>query len=191
MALTGHLTHGRGFGKDPRLVGRVQKEADMADLTPLDEKLGEVLGLAQAAQAATDKVSSMEGAEDFEADLRRMHEQAAETEQRTDAIVDALEGKKTAIREKARETKTEAAEMMQTYLGGEEEALDGFEFLSMAEAGELCHWEIVETMAGAIDATDINRLATWAVGIQREHVETVRRAALALAAEEVRESTQA
>jgi hypothetical protein len=163
----------------------------MADLTPLDEKLGEVLGLAQAAQAATDKVAAMEGAEDFEADLRRMHEQAVETERRTDALVDGLEGKKTAIREKARETKSEAAEMMQTYLGGEDEALDGFEFLSMAEAGELCHWEIVETMSSTIYASDINELATWAVGVQREHVETVRRGSLELAAEEIRESARA
>jgi hypothetical protein len=163
----------------------------MADLTPLDEKLGEVLGLAQAAQAATDKVAAMEGAEDFEADLRRMHEQAIETERRTDALVDGLEGKKTAIREKARETKSEAAEMMQTYLGGEDEALDGFEFLSMAEAGELCHWEIVETMSSTIDASDVNELATWAVGVQREHVETVRRGSLELAAEEIRESARA
>jgi hypothetical protein len=163
----------------------------MADLTPLDEKLGEVLGLAQAAQAATDKVAAMEGAEDFEADLRRMHEQAIETERRTDALVDGLEGKKTAIREKARETKSEAAEMMQTYLGGEGEALDGFEFLSMAEAGELCHWEIVETMSSTIDASDVNELATWAVGVQREHVETVRRGSLELAAEEIRESARA
>ena len=37
--------------------------------------------------------------------------------------------------------------MMKTYLEGEEEALDGFEFLSMAEAGELCHWEIVQVIA--------------------------------------------
>ena len=160
----------------------------MADLTPLDEKLGEVLGLAQAAQAATDKVAAMQGAEDFEADLRRMHEQAVETERRTDALVDGLEGKKTAIREKARETKSEAAEMMQTYLGGEEEALDGFEFLSMAEAGELCHWEIVEQMAATISAPDVHRLATWAVRVQREHVETVRRASLKLAVQEITES---
>jgi hypothetical protein len=163
----------------------------MADLIPLDEKLGEVLGLAQAAQAATEKVGTMEGAEDFEGDLRRMHEQAAETEQRTDALVDGLEGKKTAIREKARDTKAEATEMMKTYLGGEDEALDGFEFLSMAEAGELCHWEIVETMSATIDAPDVNELATWAVGIQREHIETVRRASLTLAAEEIRASAQA
>jgi hypothetical protein len=160
----------------------------MADLTPLDEKLGEVLGLAQAAQAATKQVSTMEGAEDFETDLERMHEQAAETERRTDELIDGLEGKKTAIREKARDTKSEAAEMMSTYLGGEEEALDGFEFLSMAEAGELCHWEIVETMSETIDEDDVHRLATWAVGVQREHVALVRRASLTLAAEEIRET---
>jgi hypothetical protein len=160
----------------------------MADLTPLDEKLGEVLGLAQAAQDATQKVSTMEGADDFESDLARMREQAAETERRTDELVDGLEGKKTAIRDKARETKSEATEMMKTYLGGEEEALDGFEFLSMAEAGELCHWEIVERMSDTISAADVNRLAAWAVGVQREHVDAVRRASLTLAVEEIRES---
>jgi hypothetical protein len=163
----------------------------MADLTPLDEKLGEVLGLAQAAQAATKKVSSMEGADPFEGDLERMHEQAAETERRTDALVDGLEGKKTAIREKARETKGEATEMMGIYLGGEEEALDGFEFLSMAEAGELAHWEIVQEMSGRLGAGDVRELAGWAVGVQREHVETVRRGALALAAEEAQEAAGA
>src|SRR3954449_3711069 len=118
----------------------------MAELTPLDEKLAEVLGLAQAAQQATKTVGGMEGAEDFKADLDRMGEQAKETEQRTDALIDTLEGRKTAIREKARETKTEASEMMKTYLSGEEEALDGFEFLSMAEAGDLCHWQTVLVM---------------------------------------------
>src|SRR5688572_23672392 len=106
----------------------------MADLSPLEEKLGEVLGLAQAAQAATANVGKMQGAEKFESDLARMREQAAETERRTDELVNGLEGKKTAIRKKARETKSEAAEMMSTYLAGEEEALDGFEFMSMAEA---------------------------------------------------------
>ena len=126
----------------------------------------------------------MEGADAFAGDLDEMRTQAEETEQRTAALVDALEGRKTAIREKARETKSEASEMMKTYLSGEEEALDGFEFLSMAEAGELCHWEIVETMSKTIGAGDVKELATWAVGVQRDHVETVRRASLQLAAQE-------
>ena len=48
----------------------------MAELTPLDEKLGEVLGLAQAAQAATDTVRRMEGADAFAGDLDEMRTQA-------------------------------------------------------------------------------------------------------------------
>src|SRR4051795_4991996 len=146
----------------------------MAELTPLDEKLAEVLGLAQAAQQATSTVSGMEGAEDLKGVLDRMSEQAAETERRTDGYIDTLEGRKTAIREKARETKSGAVEMMKTYLGGEEEALDGFEFLSMAEAGELCHWEIVQTIADTAGERQAAELAQWAVPVQRGHIERVR-----------------
>jgi hypothetical protein len=158
----------------------------MAELTPLDEKLGEVLGLAQAAQDTTAKVARMEGAEDFEELLGRMGREAAETERRTDDLVDDLEGRKTAIREKARETKQEAAEMRDTYLAGEEEALDGFEFLTMAEAGELGHWEIVHAMAQATGETRAAELATWAVDVQRRHVEGVRESCLKLADDEAR-----
>src|SRR3954468_16350180 len=163
----------------------------MADLTPLDEKLAEVLGLAQAAQAATTQVAKLEGADDFKADLERMHAQAKETEERTDALIDSLQGKKTAIRDKARETKTEAEDMMKTYLGGEEEALDGFEFLSMAEAGELCHWEIVQKIADTVGERSVAELADWAVPVQRGHIQTVREASLALAAEEAKEMASA
>jgi hypothetical protein len=158
----------------------------MAELTPLDEKLGEVLGLAQAAQDATKHVAGMEDADEFRDELERMRSEAAETEERTDGLVDGIDGKKTAIREKARETKSEAVGMMRTYLKDEEEALDGFEFLSMAEAGELCHWEIGQTMADTLSVDDVSRLADWAVGVQRRHVETVRAASLELAQQEVR-----
>ena len=65
----------------------------------------------------------MEGAEEFRARLDRMGMEAAETERRTDALVGSLDGRKTAIREAA-ETKSEAKEMMKTYLAGEDEALD-------------------------------------------------------------------
>src|SRR4051794_20907887 len=105
----------------------------MAELTPLDEKLGEVLGLAQAAQDATATVAKMEGADEFRERLERMRDEAAETQRRIEELVDGLAGRKTAIHEKARATKGEATEMMKTYLEGEEEALDGFEFLTMAE----------------------------------------------------------
>lgn len=156
----------------------------MAELTPLDEKLGEVLGLAQAAQGAVKKVEGMEGGEDFADALRQMLDEAQEVERRTGELIDGLEGRKTAIREKGRETKAEAMEMMETYLGDEEEALDGFEFLSMAEAGELCHWEIVERMATKLGESEVGELAGSVLDVQREHVAKVREAYLALAEEE-------
>jgi hypothetical protein len=158
----------------------------MAELTPLDEKLGEVLGLAQAAQEATTKVSKMEGADEFRARLEKMGKEAAETERRTDALVGTLDGKKTAIREKAAETKSEAKEMMQTYLAGEDEALDGFEFLTMAEAGELGHWEIVQKMGETVGDAQVSKLADWAVSVQRKHFDAVRESCLELAVDEVR-----
>jgi hypothetical protein len=158
----------------------------MAELTPLDEKLGEVLGLAQAAQKATTHVAGMEDGDRFRDQLDRMRREAEETESRTDALIDSLDGRKTAIRELARETKSEAEEMLQTYLGDEEEALDGFEFLTMAEAGELGHWEIVQTMGKATGENEVVRLADWAVEIQRKHFDGVRESSLELAAEEAR-----
>jgi hypothetical protein len=156
----------------------------MAELTPLDEKLAEVLGLAQAAQKLTSDVAQMEGGDQFEQQLEQMAQEAAETERRTDALVNTLEGKKTAIHDMARETKTEAQEMADTYLAGEDEALDGFEFLTMAEAGELGHWEIVQTMAQTTGEQPVVELADWAVEIQRKHVEQVRAASLELAKDE-------
>ncbi len=157
----------------------------MADLTPLDEKLAEVLGLAQAAQDATTKVAGMEGAGEYKQRLDDMRREAAETERRTDAHIANLDGRKTAIREMAAETKAEAKKMMTTYLAQENDALDGFEFLTMAEAGELGHWEIVKTMADTVGETQASSLAEWAVAVQAKHFETVRQSSLELATAEV------
>ena len=70
-----------------------------------------------------------------------MDDEAAKVEQRCD-VETSSDGVKTAITGKARETKAEVNDFMKTYLE-DAEALDGLEFLSMAEAGELAHWEIL------------------------------------------------
>jgi hypothetical protein len=156
----------------------------MAELTPLDEKLGEVLGLAQAAQDATEKVAKLAEHDELVTRLRRMREEAQETERRTRALVEGLEGKKTKIEEKGRETKGDATEMMKTYLGGDADELDGFEFLTMAEAGELGHWEIVREMSRRVGDDATLELAEWAIPIQQRHTDVVRESSLELAAEE-------
>jgi predicted RNase H-like nuclease (RuvC/YqgF family) len=158
----------------------------MAQITQLESKLAEVLGLAQAAQQATKKVSRLaKGETELVALLDRMNAEAKETEKRCKALAEKRDGKKSAINRKARETKTEATEMMGTYLSGDDvDALDGFEFLTMAEAGELGHWEIVRTMATKAKDRPLVRLAEWATPIQQGHVEAVRASSLQLAESE-------
>ena len=113
-----------------------------------------------------------------------MAEEAAETAERCEELASSLEGKKTAILEKARETKQEAAEMMRTYLGEDADALDGFEFLTMAEAGEVGHWEIVDVMARKAGNSEVQELAQWAIPIQQRHLEEARKGSLQLAEQE-------
>lgn len=158
----------------------------MADLTTLEEKLAEVTGLAGAAQEATKKVESLlDGDSGSLADtLRQMREEAEETESRCIELAGERDGKKTAILEKAQETKREATEMMRTYLGEDSDELDGFEFLIMAEAGEVGHWAILEKLNEEAAEDGIQELVEWALPIQERHLSTVRDGSLELAADE-------
>jgi hypothetical protein len=156
----------------------------MAELTQIESKLSEVIGLAQAAQDATSKVAKLVEDTDVKQTLERMGEEAKETEERGMEVAGRLDGKKTAIQEKARETKSEAKEMMDTYLGDDADGLDGLEFLIMAEAGELGHVEIVNKMSEQGGNEEIGEVAEWALGVQRRHFEQVRECALTLAAAE-------
>ena len=157
-----------------------------AELTILDEKLAEVLGLAQAAQAATKKVATL-ARKEKETELvelmTRMGDEAAQVEQRCDTTAGTRDGMKTAIAKKARETKAEVTGFMKTYLQ-DAEALDGLEFLSMAEAGELAHWEILAKLNETANDRDVTSVVKFAVPLQQAHVDAVREQALRLASKE-------
>jgi hypothetical protein len=158
----------------------------MVDLTNLESKLAEVLGLAAASKAATAKVKSMldEDERDLAGILEQMGQEAAETEQRCTEVAGTFEGKKTAILDAGRETRQEAEEMMKTYLADEEEALDGFEFLTMAEAGEVGHWAIVKKLNERAQSDTVQELVEWALPIQESHLSSVLENALVLAGRE-------
>jgi uncharacterized protein YigA (DUF484 family) len=156
----------------------------MVDLTTLEEKLAEVTGLAGAAQETTKQVESMLNGSSLAETLRQMREEAEETESRCVELAGQREGKKTAILEKAQETKGEATEMMRTYLGEDADGLDGFEFLIMAEAGEVGHWAILGKLNEAAGEDSVRELVEWALPIQERHLTTVRDGSLELAADE-------
>jgi len=156
----------------------------VAELRNIDEKFAECFGLAQAAKDATKKVMQLTDDEQQQSLLQKMHDEADETAKRCESALDAFDGRKTAITEKARETKREATDMMKTYLGDDSDDLDGFEFLIMAEAGELGHWEILKTMSEKAGEPALRDLVEFGVPVQERHFSAVRETALALAAEE-------
>jgi uncharacterized phage infection (PIP) family protein YhgE len=156
----------------------------MAELTQLDAKIAEVIGLAQAAQGATEKISGLVEDVEIKQTLGKMKQEAAETEERTTNVAENLDGKKTAILEKARETKQEATEMMSTYLGDDADGLDGLEFLTMAEAGEVGHWQILGTMNQKAGNSELQDVIEWVTPIQERHFEQTLQGSLKLAAEE-------
>ena len=87
----------------------------MAELTNLEPKLGEVVGLAMAAQAATKKVATLARGRKrtgLVAVLEKMHGEAKEAADRGQAVADTFEGKKSAILGEAREVKKKGADMM-------------------------------------------------------------------------------
>ena len=166
----------------------------MAELTNLETKLGEVIGLAMAGQAATKQVIKLAEKEEdarLVAKLQQIHDEAAETEKRGTELASTFEGKKTAILEEARDVKGKGAEMMKTYLDAESDALDGFEFLTMAEAGEVGHWSVLQTMNQRAGHAELAQLIEWALPIQERHFQDALAASKELAAEEDPSETSA
>jgi hypothetical protein len=158
----------------------------VATLTKLESKLAEVLGLAMAAQDSTREVRGMLDGEHeaLAKKLEQAAEEAKETQKRCEDLASSFKGKKTAILDKAREVKGEATEMREAYLGGEDDPLDGFEFLTMAEAGEVGHWAIVAKLNERAGNTDLRKLADWALPIQQRHLQEVLDGSLKLASAE-------
>ena len=159
----------------------------MADLTILEAKLAEVIGLAMAAQGATEKVEKLatkEKQKELARGLQTMRKEAAEAEKRGTEVAGGMNGKKTAILQEARSVKKKATDMMGDYLERNSDALDGFEFLTMAEAGEVGHWAVLGELNKKARNAQIRDLVSWQLPIQRRHFKEAQEGLLVLAREE-------
>jgi hypothetical protein len=164
----------------------------MAELTNLESKLGEVTGLAMAAQVATTTVIKLaqSDAKQLVPDLERMRDESAETERRCTELVSTFEGKKTAILDEARATKSKGAEMLKIYLDADSDSLDGFEFLTMIEAGEHGHWNVLGDMNDQAPNVTVSELVEWALPIQLGHYQGALAASKLLAADKSPSETE-
>jgi hypothetical protein len=115
-----------------------------------------------------------------------MHDESAKVEAMGTELIssDTYTGKKTAILEQARETKAEATEMMQTYLGEDADGLDGLEFLTMTEAGEVGHWQILAKMNEQLGDRELRELCEYVIPLEEKHFNVTLQSSLDLAAQE-------
>ena len=156
----------------------------MAELTNLETKLGEVIGLAMAAQAATERVEKLTTDRQLKKQLQTMRKEAAKAEKDGTSVAASFSGKKAKILSEARTVKTKGATMMKTYLERGSDELDGFEFLTMAEAGEVGHWSVLQELNKQAKHPGIRDLVKEQLPIQRRHFKDVTSASLQLAAKE-------
>ena len=156
----------------------------MAELTNLETKLGEVIGLAMAAQAATEKVEKLTKDRALVKQLKTMREEAAMAEKRGLEVAGTFEGKKSKIAAEARTVKKKGAEMLKTYLDRDADDLDGFEFLTMAEAGEVGHWQVLDQLNKKARHAGVGELVKVQLAIQKRHLRDVMAASVTLAAQE-------
>ena len=156
----------------------------MAELTNLETKLGEVIGLAMPAQAATERVEKLTGDRQLVKQLKTMRKEAAEAEKAGTTVAASFSGKKAKILAEARTVKTKGATMMKTYLERDSDELDGFEFLTMAEAGEVGHWSVLEQLNKQARHPGVRDLVKVQLPIQKRHLKDAMAASISLAAKE-------
>jgi ferritin-like metal-binding protein YciE len=143
----------------------------MAEKEKLEEQIGEVLGLEMAAQKAVEELSS-KGLLDkggLKGKLQSMKNEAGDHQRRIEQVMQGVaesEGlDQQSIRQNAEETSQKASQMMQTYLGEDPDTLDALEFLCLAEAGEVTHYEVLDELSKEVKD---KKLATEVTSILRE-----------------------
>lgn len=133
----------------------------------LQETIGECLGLERAAQKAVEELDSkglLKG--DARNKVFGMHGEAGKHEDKLQTLMDIAiksEGlEESSIEEHAEEALQKTSEMMKTYLGEDPDELDALEFLSIAEGGEVVHYEVLKKLAGKVKdkkfATGVNAI---------------------------------
>ena len=158
----------------------------MATLTHIETKLAEVAGLAAAAATAAGVVEKLvsDSEPGLKQTLQHVKDEARQTRERCDAVAAGFDGKKTAIQTEARSTRQKAEKLLEVYLDDDADSLDGVEFLTMAEAGEVGHWVVLREMNRTLGDARLATLIEWALPIQQRHLADVTDAAVHLAAKE-------
>jgi hypothetical protein len=147
------------------------------DKEKLQKKIGEAIGLEMAAQNAVEELSSkglLPNEHVVKDKLERMRKQAGNHQTEMDVLVikltklnGGLDSSKT--QQVARETMQKAENIMKIYLGENPDSQEA-EFLSLAEAGEVTHYEVLNAIAKGVKNKQFATKVKSILAEERKHL---------------------
>jgi hypothetical protein len=151
-------------------------------LTVLQEKLGEAHGLALAATTVTRKVEERVDEPKLVHRLRAMRADAEETRARC-LVVERGFGEEiaTELLHHASSIHAKGADLVGSWFKAGTGPLAAWSFLAMGEAGEVATWSALASLAGRSEEAAVAELASWALPVQQQHLETALEGAVLLA----------
>ena len=155
--------------------------------TPLQEKLGEVLGLALAAPVVVGKVEARVEDAELLRGLAAMRRDAGAVQNRCAAIAAGWGDEvRWDVLAHAQYVQRKAGELAHAWFKAATDAVQAYEFLAMGEAGEVAATAALGVLNGGADPA-LEELVAWALPVQQRHLQQAldgcaRAAAVSLAA---------
>ena len=153
----------------------VRRHHFMVSKQVLEETLGECIGLERAAQKAVQELDA-KGLlpEEMKKKLMDMHSEANQHEGKLRNILGSVTQSdgidSDSVEKHAQETVEKTSEMMKTYLGDQPDELDALEFLSIAEGGEVIHYEILSKLATQFKDKKLAKDASSILQEEKKHL---------------------
>lgn len=150
------------------------------DTKKLEQKLGEVLGLERAAQKAVEELNSMKLLQsDTKKEILEIKKEASSHEEKITQIISDLSSEennelnisKKEIEETAKETEKKATKMMKTYLGEDPDSSEAIEFLSIAEGGEVIHYEVLNAICKNFKIKELSNAVSSILKEEQDHLQ--------------------
>ena len=148
----------------------------MANMEKIEQKLGEVLGLEMAAQKTVEELSAKGLLDEagVKTQIEGMKQEANNHQKKIDQLVETLsksEGLDSqSVQESAKETQQKASQMMHIYLGEDPDPSEALDFLSLAEGGEVIHYEALNTMAKGIKDLQVTDTVQSILEEEKKHL---------------------
>lgn len=155
----------------------------------IQEKIGEALGLENAAQKAVAELDSRGLLKpEHMKKLSKMREEAGKQEQRMEELVEELSDSdgldSSEIESTAEETAEKASKMMETYLGEDPDTQEALEFLCLAEGGEVTHYEVLSSIAKDVKNKKFGTIVRAILKEEQRHLDVCTKLAKTNAASE-------